>query len=441
MLITKMCLPRRAVLRGMGTTLLGLPFLDAMVAAGAKAAAPPLRFGVAYLPMGVNLPDWMPTQDGSSFVISPILKPLAPFHDQLTIISGLANAEANSIDGGSGPHSRCCGTFLSGARTRRTERADIHAGTTIDQFAARELGKETPLRSLELALEPNFMVGNCDGGYSCAYINTISWRTPTAPLPMETNPRAVFERLFGDGDRAGMSREARTDRSILDSVEQDLARLQRRLGPADRRTMDEYLGAIRDVERRLQLTESENNSPVDAGDRPFAIPSRYEDHAKIMFDLMYLAYRADMTRVVTFQVGRELSMRSFPEIGVPAAHHDVSHHGDRPEVMANKAKIDTFEVRLFSHLVTRMAGTPDGDGSLLDHSLLLLGSSMGNGNNHSPHNLPIALVGKAGGKLKAGRHVKPKFNTPFMNLGLSLLDIFGVHLDQISDSTGRLTEL
>lgn len=442
MVISKLALPRRAVLRGVGASL-ALPFLNAMVPAlsarATLAAATPTRFGVFYLPNGVILTDFVPATTGPEFEIRPNLKPLEKYRRQMTIVSGLANAQGDPLDAGSGPHSRVSGCWLSGVRAKRTERFDLQAGKTLDQFAAEVIGRESPLRSLELALEPNFTVGVCEGGYSCSYINTFSWRTPTMPLPMETNPSVVFERLFGEGGK-GASRLAqlRLDRSILDSVTEDLAKLKRAVGPEDRATVDDYLSSIRDVEQRIQRTEQRSGDALATPDRPVGIPPLFDDHAKLMLDLMWLAYRSDMTRVSTFQIARELSFRSYPELGVPEGHHDISHHGDRAEAVAKKSRIDTFHVQLVSHFIERMASTQDGDGSLLDHSLLLMGGSMGNGNLHSPHNLPIVLLGSASGKLETGRHLKAPFDTPFMNLGLSLLDHLGVHLDKVGDSTGRL---
>ena len=445
MLIKKLSLPRRTFLRGMGATL-ALPLLDAMVPAlsalSRTAATPPVRLGFVSVPNGLILREFLPKTEGRGWDIPPILAPLAPYRDQLTIVSGLANQAGDALDASSGPHSRGSGCWLSGMRAKRTEGADIQAGKTIDQFAAEALGTETPLASLELALEPNFMTGNCEGGYSCAYINTLSWRSPTLPLPLETNPRVVFERLFGEagGDAATRRAQRSIDRSILDGVSEDLSRLQAKLAPSDRRTVHEYLDAVRDVEHRIQRTEQRaHEAPELEIDAPLGIPPVFEDHAKLMFDLMFLAYRADITRVVTFQIARELSHRSYTELGVSEAHHDISHHGNRAEAMEKNVRINTFHMGLFAHLVERMHSTPDGNGSLLDHVIVLYGASFGDGNLHVPHNLPVALVGSGGGQLEAGRHVKVPFDTPFMNLGLNLLGKAGVEVERIGDSTGRLT--
>ena len=444
MTISKRALPRRTILRGIGSAV-ALPMLDAMVPAftAVSAAAQPVkRLGVVYLPNGVVVKDLIPPTTGAAFEITPILKPLEAFRNQLTLVSGLANVAGDPTDAGSGPHSRTSGCWLSGVRVKRTENADLRAGRTMDQFAADELGRDTPLRSLELALEPNFTVGGCEGGYSCTYINTFSWIAPDRPLPMETNPAVVFERLFGEGE-TGNARLARMrrERSILDVVTGSLARLQRLVGPEDRRTLNEYFDAVRDVERRVQQTGNRADASAEGLVRPFGIPDTFEEHAHLMFDLMYLAFRADITRVVTFQISRELSLRSYPEIGVPEAHHAISHHGNQPDKIAGVSKINTYHMQLFSHLVSRMASTPDGDGSLLDHSLLLAGGGMGDGNMHSPHNLPNVLVGSGCGQLKPGRHVRAPFDTPFMNLCLSLLDKLDVQLDSLGDSTGRLADI
>ena len=444
MFITKQSLPRRTFLRGVGASL-ALPWLDAMVPAltALSRTAAPTRLGFVFVPNGLILKEFLPRTDGRGFDVPRILAPLAPYRDRLTIVSGLANVAGDALDASSGPHSRGSGTWLNGMRPKRTEGADIEAGITIDQYAAAALGNETPLPSLELALEPNYMTGNCEGGYSCAYINTLSWRTPTLPLPMETNPRVVFERLFGEpGSPASRQTELDLDRSILDSVTADLARLQRQIDHRDRRTVDEYLDAVRDVERRIQQTERRAvAAPELEMEVPFGIPPVFEDHATLMFDLLALAYQADITRVSTFQIARELSHRAYTELGVPEAHHDISHHGNRAEAMEKNTRINEFHMRLFAHFIEKLARTPDGDGTLLDHVMVLYGAAFGDGNLHVPHNLPVALVGGGGGALDPGRHVRATFDTPFMNLGLSLLHKLDVDIDRIGDSTGPLADI
>jgi hypothetical protein len=442
MVISRLALPRRTLLRGMGATL-ALPLLDAMVPALTMRAAEPIkRLAVMYVHAnGCLIKELIPATAGSDYEMPPILRPVEKFRKQLTIVSGLANKQGDPVDAGSGPHSRSSGCWLSGVRAYRTEGADLHAGRTADQFAADVLGRQTPLRSLELGIDPNITSGSCEGGYSCTYVNTFVWAAPDRPLPMETNPAVVFERLFGEGPGSAQAAQMRRERSILDSVTSEVASLQRAVGPADRRTLDEYLDAVRDVERRIQQTRDRAATPVGDLEKPYGVPAHFEDHAKLMMDLMYLALRADMTRVVTFQFARELSLRPYPEIGVPEAHHDVSHHGNDPMKMAGKAKIDAYHMSLVAHFLERMASTPEGDGTLLDHSIVLTGGGMGDGNVHSPHNLPIVLAGSGAGTLKPGRHVRAKFETPFMNLCVSLLDKLDVPLDSIGDSTGRLSEI
>ena len=445
MIITKMSLPRRTVLRGIGATL-ALPMLDAMVPAlGARraAAAAPLRLGFFCVPNGIQLDYFKPKAIGADWAMTPILSPLSAYRKQLTVVSGLSNSLADPLDQGSGPHSRDAGAWLCGARPRRTEGGDLLAGKTVDQYAADVLGRDTPLRTLGLSLEPNRTTGNCESGYSCAYINTISWTSPTAPFPLESNPRAVFERLFGDSaDGAARIAEARRDRSILDAMTGDLARLQRALGAGDRPAVQEYVEAVRDVELRLQkIARQESTSETAGVAMPFGVPDSFSEYSELMFDLLFLGYRADISRVAAFQIGRELTLRSYPELGVPDGHHTVSHHQGNPERIAQNVKIQTYHIGLFSHLVKRMAETADGDGTLLDHSVLLYGASMGESDIHSPHNLPVLLVGSGDGRIRPGRHLNYPIDTPLMNLGLSLLDKAGVHLESLGDSTGRLADL
>ena len=372
MFITKKALSRRTVLRGMGATL-ALPVLDAMApaltAVQQSAAQPVPRLGFFYVPNGIYPPAWRPTGEGTAFTLAPTMSPLEPFRDQLVPITGLSNWEAEPRGEGGGVHSRVGPAWLSGRRPKRTEGSDYECGITADQIAAKELGKDTPLRSIELTVDPGFLVGNCENGYSCVYTSSLAWREDTTPLPMEGDPRAVFERLFGDADNPAQRLvDLRQDRSILDAVTQDLARLQSTLGKGDRAAVDDYLEAVRGVERRINLTEQQNRqSPVNVA-KPLSIPDSYEEHTRLMFDLLVLAYRTDVTRVHTFQYGRELSLRSYPWIGVPDAHHGVSHHGGNPSSVAGYTKINMYHVALFAEFLEKMRSTPDGDGSLLDHS-------------------------------------------------------------------------
>jgi hypothetical protein len=437
---TSRALPRRTFLRGLSVTL-ALPMLDAMVpalSAVAKAASRPIqRLGFFYAANGMYLPNFHPAgEGGSAFELTPVLKPLAPFRDQLTVVTGLSNSGADVTAGG--PHTRGHAAWLNGTEPNRSE-GNLRAAKTIDQYAAEEMGKETQLRSLELALEPSYS-GNCGHGYSCTYVNTFSWRSETMPMPMENNPRVVFERLFGDGGTPGeRAKQMRRDRSMLDAITEDMTRLLRRLGPSDRRIVSEYSEAVRDVERRVQKAEQQASTSL--AEVPLGIPDSFDDHAKLMFDMQLLAYRADVTRVVSFQTSREHSSRAYPWIGVSEAHHGVSHHNNSAEKIALKTKIDVYHMELFAQFVEKMRATPDGDGSLLDHSILLYGSGLSDGNSHSLHNLPVVLVGGGCGQLAGGRHLKYPLDTPMMNLGLSLLDKVGVELNSLTDSTGRLTGL
>jgi len=447
MIVTKKALPRRTVLRGIGATI-ALPFLDAMapaLTATVRTAANPIpRLGFVYAPNGMFLPNFHPAGGGGrGFEMSPILKPLEPYRDQLVVVSGLSNRGLVSTNEGGGVHTRAHGGWLSGVLPKRTEGADIEAGKTIDQYAADTLGADTSLRSLELTTESNFTVGNCENGYSCTYQNSTSWRTATTPLPHERDPRVVFQRLFGDGG----SMEARlaqmkTDRSILDSVTESIDRLERRLGLRDRSSVEEYLDAVREIERRIQRAEQGNAAtPLPAVEQPGGVPEEYDEHVLLLFDMLVLAYQADVTRVSCTQMARELSGRTYPNIGVPEAHHSVSHHQLDPHNIEQYTKINTHQMSLFAQMVEKMHNTPDGDGTLLEHTILLYGTGMGDGDHHTPYNLPVTLVGGGNGQLVGGRHLQYELDTPFMNLGVSLLDKVGARVDRVSDSTGRLADL
>jgi len=445
--ITKKALPRRTVLRGMGS-LVALPLLGAMVpaltATGRTAASPISRLGFFYAPNGMFLPNFHPTGNGGrDYKITRILSPLKDYREQMIVVSGLSNNGLVSPNEGGGVHTRAHGGWLSGVLPKRTEGADIEAGKTVDQFAADVLGKDTSLRSLELTTESNFTVGNCENGYSCTYQNSTSWRSPTTPLYHERDPRVVFQRLFGDGGSVeARLAQMQTDRSILDSVTDSINQLERKLGPSDRVMMEEYLDAVREIERRIQRTVQNNASgPLPTAQQPAGLPDTYEEHVDTLFEMLVLAYQADITRVSCFQMARELSGRTYPNIGVPEGHHTVSHHQLNPHNIEQYTKINIHQVSLFSKLIERMHNTPDGDGSLLDHSIMMYGTGMGDGDHHTPYNLPVILVGGGSGKMKGGRHIKYAMHTPFMNLGLTLLDKVGVQVDSISDSTGLLTNL
>jgi hypothetical protein len=443
--ITRTHLPRRTFLRGLGASL-ALPLLDGMIPAltalQQTAAKRAPRLAVFYLPNGMNMAKWTPATGGSGFELSPILEPLAPFRDRLLVLSGMCNKEADAVPGeGGGDHSRGQAAFLTGVHAKKTQGADIRAGISMDQIAARSLGRETELASLELALEANDLVGGCEVGLACAYSGTIAWRSETTPLPMEMDPRAVFERLFGVSDstdtKARLERLA-MNRSILDSVAEDLGRLQRRVGPADRGKVADYVEAVRDVERRIQRAEQQSARDLPTVSYPSGIPDVFEEHFKVMLDLLALAFQTDLTRVATFLVGREQSTRSYPEVGVAEPHHPVSHHQNRPDQLEKLAKINAFHMRLFTHFLDRMKSTADGDGSLLDHSILLYGAGLSNSDVHLHHGLPIVLVGGGAGRIKGGRHLALPEHTPLANLHLTLLDKMGVAVDSLGDSTGKL---
>jgi hypothetical protein len=439
MIVTKMALPRRTFLRGLGATV-ALPLLDSMVPAlsalAQTAAHPVRRLGFVYIPMGMNPAPWTPAAQGRITELSQSLGSLAPFLDDLTVITNLELRNANTT----GNHASSNCAFLSCARATRTESSDYELGITVDQIAAQNIGRETPIPSLELATDLIAQVGNCDNGYACVYQNSLSWSSPTTPLPAEADPRLVFERLFGDGGTPEERRaELRKNASILDWVMQDMSGLKARLGPGDRRKVDEYLDAVREVERRIQRAEQQSAAaPLPALDRPASVPESWEDHVKLMFDLQVLALQADLTRVVTFQLARESSTRTYPQIGVPEPHHPVSHHTNDPEKLAKLAKINAYHVSLFAYLLEKLRATPDGDGTLLDHATYLLGSGMGNPDIHDHQNLPIVVARGGVGGIRGGHHLKYRELTPLANLHLTLLDHVGVRLDRFVDSTGRV---
>lgn len=438
MMITKKCLPRRTFLRGMGASL-ALPLLDAMVpsmtALAATPANPVRRLGFVYIPMGANIAQWTPAQTGAITELSPSLQSLTPFLNRLTVISNLECKPAYSP----GNHATANSSFLSAAKAKMTEGADYELATTVDQIAARQIGSQTPLPSLEMSMDLLTTIGNCDNGFACVYQNNLSWSSPTTPLPAEAHPRAVFERLFGDGGSAAERRaELKKNASILDWVSADIARLQRDLGPGDRTKVSEYLDTVREVERRIQRAERQTaGSALPDLDRPTGVPASYGDHAKLMFDLQALALQGDVTRVITFQLAREASTRTYSEAGVTDPHHPTSHHANDPEKLATLAKINAYHVSLFAYFLDKLKSIPDGDGSLLDHTLYLFGSGMGNPDAHDHANLPILLAGGSGG-IKGGRHVKYKEPTPLANLHLTLLDKVGVRLDSFADSQGKV---
>jgi hypothetical protein len=441
MFLTKMALPRRTFLRGMGVTL-ALPLLDAMVPAMSvisAAAAPVRRLGFVYVPNGASMLHWQPKGEGALTELSPTLAPLAPFQNQVVVPIGLSQKQAEAFGDGNGEHSRAGTVWLSGVHPKHTEGADVHNGPTADQLAAMALGKDTALRSVEMAMEQTYLIGNCDNGYSCVYTNSISWRTPTDPNPMETNPRIIFQRLFGDGGTAAdRLAQVREDRSILDWVTSDLTRLQQSLGASDRHAVGDYMDSVREIERRIQVAERQTAaSPLALPDRPVGVPESYEEHAKLMFDLMALAFQADITRVFTFTLGKEQTNHSYPELGVSDAHHAISHHQHDPVKLMKAAKINAYHLSLTAHFLQQLKATPDGDGNLLDHSLILHGGGISDADQHSHIDLPLVLIGGAGG-LKGGRILRHPQDTPMNNLLVAMLDRVGAPAEKFGDATGEL---
>ncbi len=441
MILTKKHLPRRTFLKGMGATL-ALPLLDAMIpaatAAAQTAARPVKRLGFVFMPMGCDLSRWTPPGGERLDELSPILKSLEPVKDQISVLSNLELAPAYP-----GTHATSNSAFLSAARAKRTESADYFLGTTVDQIAARQMGASTQLPSLEMSMDLMQTAGQCDNGYACVYQNNLSWASPTTPLPAEAHPRLIFETLFGDGGTLAQRQAALRKRaSLLDWVGEDLSRLKRNLGPADRSKVDDYLQAVREVERRIQKAEADTKDHVLPDlDRPAGVPAAYADHAKLMFELQILAFQGDITRVTTFQLARETSNRTYPEIGVSDPHHPLSHHGNDPDKIAKMSKINAFHVSLFADFLQKMKATADGDGTLLDNALFLYGSGMGNPNAHDHHNLPVIVAGGAAGGMKGGRHIRFEKPTPLANVHLTLLDKAGVKLDAFGDSTGKIVQL
>jgi len=440
MFITKKAMRRRTFLRGMGATM-ALPLLDAMVPAAtplAKTAANPVRrLGFVFMPMGCDITRWTPPGDKLD-TLSPILNSLALVKDQVTIITNLELQNAYP-----GSHATSNSSFLSCAKAKLTESTDYYLGTTVDQVAAKQIGQETQLPSLEMAMDLLQLVGQCDNGYACVYHNNLSWSSPTTPLPAEAHPRIVFESLFGEGGSMTDRQAAlRKKASLLDWFNEDIARLNRKLGPADRAKVNHYLETVREVERRIQKAESDaNENPLPDLDRPVGVPASYADHARLMFDLQVLALQGDVTRVITFQLARETSNRTYPEIGVPDPHHPLTHHGNDPAKIERMSKVNQFHVSLFAEFLGKLKATPEGNGTLLDHSLYLYGSGIGNPNIHDHTNLPIIVAGGAAGGMKGGRHIKYDKPKPLANLHLTLLDKVGVHLDSFADSTGKMDDL
>jgi len=437
MFITRKSLARRTFLRSAGATL-ALPLLESMIPAATAlartAAAPQRRLGFVYIPHGVIMDDWTPQGAATGFELPPILKPLEPFRDSLVVISNLTAPPSN------GSHATASGGWLTGTSPKRTDGPDFRAGTTMDQLVARAIGQDTTFPSLEVATEDfTGLVGACDPGYSCAYMNTLNWQTPTTPLPMEINPRTLFDRMFGGGNtREERLARMRTDRSVLDLVKADLADLSIDLGQTDKARLDEYLGHVREVERRIQRTEQQADTQLAVPGAPIGVPEAFEEHVAVLFDLLALAYEADLSRVFTFMMAREVSQRTYPQIGVTEPHHSISHHGNKPDKIAGHARINVYHMQLFARFLQRLRSTSDGDGTLLDHSLIVYGSGMSNGNGHTPSPLPLAVVGQGAGLVKGDRHIAAKELTPMANVLLDIGVKFGADVDTFGISTGRL---
>ena len=445
-------LPRRTVLRGIGATL-ALPFLDAMVPAFARkahAAAAPNRMVFVYVPNGIVMPEWRPETASPvaplPAVLPRVLEPLIPYRSDISILSGLTHNGGRALGDGPGDHARAGASYLTGVHPRKTYGADIQAGVSADQIAARHLGGETRFASLELGCEPGLLGGNCDSGYSCAYSNSISWRTPSSPMPLEASPRAAFERLFGaedvERDPAVRARQRRYDRSVLDVVLGDARRLSGTLGPTDRRKLDEYLFSVREIERRIGSSEQEADAAPPDLDRPAAgLPGDFVQHVRLMFDLMSVALAADLTRVITLMVATELSNRVYREIGISEAHHGLTHHRGDPVKIEKVTRINRFHVEQLAYFMEKLRGTADGDGSLLDHAMVVYGAGIADGNRHEHHDLPTLIAGRGAGRLTPGRHVTYPAETPMANLLLTMLHHLDVPTESVGDSTGAIAHL
>jgi uncharacterized protein DUF1552 len=444
MFVMKKAISRRTILRGAGTVV-ALPLLDAMIPAFAPAAttAPVRRFGVVYHPNGVIYDKWLPTGAGSEFELSPTLKGLEPFKDKLIVVTGLFSDQAEPLGDGGGDHSRACGSYLTGVHIKKSD-SILENAVSMDQIAAKTFERDTQLSSLQMTADENSLLGSCDLGYSCAYSSTVSWLTPTLPLMAENNPRVLFERMFGSSDSTDARVRAarlKQDRSLLDSVNDRVSQLQRKLGTADNRKVNDYLAALRDVERRIQKAEEQSSKELPDVHQPAGIPDNFDDHVRLLYDLQLLAYQSDLTRVITFLYGREQTGRPYPQIGVPEGHHPLTHHQNDPVKMEKCTRIQRHHIALFAEYLEKLRNTPDGDGSLLDHVILLFGSGISNSDRHTHGPLPTFVVGGGSGTLKGGRHLIYPEHTPLTNLQLTLLNKLGVPAESLGDSTGQFKEL
>jgi hypothetical protein len=443
MIITKKHLSRRTILRGLGAAL-SLPLLDSMVPAlsADTAGAPVRRFGVFYVPNGMSMPYWFPKTEGPLKEMPGTLQSLAELKERVLLMGGLADQPANLVKN-SGDHARSAGTFLTAVPFKPSTTSDLFGSVSMDQIAAKEFAKETQLASIELGIESNAMVGSCDGA-GCAFTNTIAWTTPTTPLPIENDPRAVFERLFGtvgSTDQAARVARMQRDRSILDVVSAQMGKLVKVVGPQDKNKIDEYVDSVRDIERRIQMAETQNTRELPVVDQPVGIPSDYAQHAKLMMDLLALAYQTDMTRISTFMLAKEVSAHAYPEIGVSDSHHPLSHHQDEPAKLERLHRINEYHFQQFAYLVKKLASMKEGNGTLLDHTLFLYGTGISDSNTHFHDDLPIALIAGEGTGIKGGRYIRHPKGTPLANLHVTILEDLGVHVETFGDSTGKLTRL
>ncbi len=446
MIVTKKAISRRTVLRGIGVTL-SLPLLEAMVpalTASQKTAAKPVRrLGVVYHPNGVVYENWLPTGTGSSFEFSRVLSPFDAFRDRIVVVTGLADRQAEALGDGGGDHSRASGSYLTGVHVKKSDSMVLN-GVSMDQMAARAFERETQLSSLQLTVDNNNLVGSCDTGYSCAYSNTLSWLTPTLPLMSENDPRVVFERLFGSSDSTDprvRARRLQQDRSILDSVTARVRQLQRQLGAADNTKVSDYLESLRDVERRILKAEEQSSRELPEVERPVGIPDAFDEHVRLLYDLQALAFQCDLTRVITFMYGREQSARTYPQLGISDPHHQLTHHQNDPEKLEKCTKIQVHHTALFTSFLDKLHAIRDGEGSLLDNSVILYGAGLSNSDRHTHSPLPTVVVGGGAGHLKGGRHLIYPEGTPLTNLHVTLLDKVGVPVDKLGDSTGKFNEL
>ena len=448
-MIRRVRLSRRTLLRGIGTTV-ALPFLDAMNPAFSAAPSRlgnqiPVRMAFSYVPNGIIMEDWTPVAAGALKALPSILEPISEFRNDVMLLSGLTHNNGRALGDGPGDHARAAASFLTGVHPKKTDGADIRNGVSVDQVAAELLGGRTRFASIELGVEHGRLAGNCDSGYSCAYSNSISWRSETTPMPPEVNPRLVFERLFGrpgdSDDPVARAKRKRYEKSILDFVQQDTRKLQSELGPTDRRKLDEYLTGVREIEKRIEAGEASAAQITPSMDRPSGVPVDFAEHAKLMFDLQVVAFQTDQTRIATFMLAREGSNRTYREIGVPGGHHGLTHHRNDEEKIRKISKINRYHMELFSYFLKRLDSIQEGDGTLLDHSMVLYGSGLADGNKHTHHDLPVLVAGRAAGGLHPGRHLRYDTETPMANLYLTLLDRMGVHPETIGDSTGRLEHL